>query len=81
VSIDCKATVHLGDFSRGGLTRGDAKACDHDLGCQATYIPWGMVDEDTGQLSITFGRSAKTSDFMVERLGYPREGDDRAAAD
>jgi hypothetical protein len=47
--MDCKATVNLGEFSREGLTRGDLKACDHDLGCQAKYIPCGVVDEDTGQ--------------------------------
>jgi hypothetical protein len=60
--------VHIGDFSRGGLTRGDHKACDHDLGYTEKYIPCGMVDEDTGQLSITFGSSSKTSDFMVDAL-------------
>jgi transposase len=38
------------------------------LGCQAKDLPWGLVDEDTGQLSITFGRSAKTSDFIVDAL-------------
>lgn len=68
MSIDCKATVHIGDFSRGGLTRGDHKACDHDLGCKEKYIPCGMVDEDTGQLGIIFGSSYKTSDFMVDAL-------------
>ena len=67
-SMDCKATVNLGEFSRGGLTRGGVKACDHDLGCEAKYIPCGLVDEDTGQLSITFGSSAKTSDFLVDVL-------------
>jgi DDE family transposase len=67
-SLDCKATVQLGEFSRGGLTRGEIKACDHDLGCQAKYIPCGVVDEATGQLSITFGSSAKTSDFIVDVL-------------
>ena len=66
--MDCKATVNLGEFSRGGLTRGEMKACDHDLGCQAKYIPCGVVDEDTGQLSITFGSSAKTSDFIMAVL-------------
>ena len=60
--------MQLGEFARGGLTRGNYKACDHDLGCQAKYIPWGLVDEDTGQLSITFGSSAKTSDFIVDAL-------------
>ena len=68
LSIDCKATVHIGDFARGGLTRGDHKACDHDLGCKEKYIPCGMVDEDTGHLSITFGSSYKTSDFIVDTL-------------
>lgn len=64
--MDCKATVNLGEFSRGGRTRGEVKAYDHDLGCQAKYIPCGLLDEDTGQLSITFGSSAKTSDFIMD---------------
>jgi Rhodopirellula transposase DDE domain len=68
LSIDCKATVHIGDFSRGGLTRGDPHACDHDLGCKEKYVPCGIVDEDTGQLTITFGSSYKTSDFIVDVL-------------
>ena len=58
----------IGDFSRGGLTRGDHKACDHDMGCKEKYIPCGIVDEDTGQLSMTFGSSYKTSDFIVDAL-------------
>ena len=68
MSIDCKATVHLGDVSRGGLTRGDHRACDHDLGLKEKYIPCGIVDEATGQLHITFGSSYKTSDFIVDAL-------------
>ena len=66
--MDCKATVNLGEFSRGGLTRGEVKACDHDLGCQAKYVPCGVVDEDSGHLRITFGSSAKTSDFIADTL-------------
>jgi hypothetical protein len=68
VSIDCKATVNIGDYSRGGQTRGDNQASDHDLGCQEKYIPCGIVDEDSGQLSIYFGSSYKTSDFIVDTL-------------
>ena len=68
MSIDCKATVKIGDFSRGGRTRGEHQACDHDMGGQEKYIPCGIVDEDTGQLSITFGSSYKTSDFIVDTL-------------
>jgi Rhodopirellula transposase DDE domain len=66
--IDGKATVPIGDLSRGGRTRGDHHACDHDLGCKEKDIPCGIVDEDTGQLSLMFGSSYKTSAFMVDTL-------------
>jgi hypothetical protein len=66
--MDCKATVAIGEFSRGGLTRGDNKTCDHDFGCQENYHPCGIVDEDNGQLAVTFGNSFKTSDFIVDTL-------------
>lgn len=68
MSIDCKATVHIGAFSRGGKTRGDNVAVDHDMGCEEKYVPFGVLDEDTGQLYLTFGSSAKTSDFIVDCL-------------
>jgi hypothetical protein len=68
LSMDCKATVKIGAFSRGGLTRGDNQASDHDMGCQEKYVPCGIVDEDSGELTITFGSSYKTSDFLVDTL-------------
>ena len=68
LSIDCKATVKIGEVSRGGLTRGDHRACDHDLGLKEKYIPCGIVDEDTAQLHRTLGSSYKTSDFIVDAL-------------
>ena len=68
LSIDCKATVAIGDVSRGGLTRGDNQACDHDLGLHEKYIPCGIVEEESGQVPITFGSSYKTSDFIVDAL-------------
>jgi hypothetical protein len=67
-SIDCKATVKIGEFSRGGLTRGDHRASDHDMGCQEKYVPCGIVDEASGALHITFGSSYKTSDFIVDTI-------------
>ncbi len=66
--MDCKATVNIGDYSRGGKTRGDNQANDHDMGCTEKYIPCGIVDEDSGQLHINFGSSYKTSDFIVDSL-------------
>jgi hypothetical protein len=68
VSIDCKATVNIGPYSRGGETRGDNQAADHDMGCEEKYTPFGLVDENTGQLKVMFGSSAKTSDFIVDSL-------------
>ena len=68
LSMDCKATVKIGAFSRGGQTRGEYKASDHDFGGTEQYIPCGIVDEDTAQLYVTFGSSAKTSDFIVDTL-------------
>jgi len=68
LSVDCKATVKLGDLSRGGMTRGDNRACDHDMEYHGKHTPCGILDEDTGQLHIEFGSSAKTSDFLVDSL-------------
>lgn len=68
ISVDCKATVNIGDYSRGGRTRGDHRACDHDMGCREKYTPFGVVNEDTGALHLLFGSSAKTSDFIVDSL-------------
>ncbi len=66
--MDCKATVNIGEYSRGGETRGANKAADHDMGCEEKYTPFGLVDEDSGQFNLSFGSSAKTSDFIVDNL-------------
>lgn len=68
LSMDCKASVSLGEYSRGGKTRGNNQAQDHDMGVKEKYIPCGIVDEDSGQLYLNFGSSYKTSDFMVDSL-------------
>ncbi|HHP7244065.1 MAG TPA: ISAzo13-like element transposase-related protein [Elainellaceae cyanobacterium] len=70
LSLDCKATVSLGDYSRGGKTRGDTQACDHDMGSKDKCIPCGVVNEDRGDLYLEFGRSYKTSDFIVDVLEH-----------
>src|SRR5437870_3129764 len=67
-SMDCKATVKIGEFSRVGHTRGDHRASDHDRGCQEKYVPCGIVDEESAELTITFGSSYKTSDCIVDAL-------------
>lgn len=60
--------MKIGNFSRGGVTRGDNQADDHDLGCEEKYIPCGIVDADSAERHIIFGSSYKTSDFMVDTI-------------
>ena len=38
------------------------------MGCKEKHTPFGMLDEDTEQLHLIFGSSAKTSDFIVDGL-------------
>ncbi|MGE0083706.1 MAG: ISAzo13 family transposase, partial [Desulfococcaceae bacterium] len=66
--MDCKATVKIGNFSRGGKTRGYNEAPDHDFGCTEKYIPCGILNENSGELHISFGSSHKTGDFIADTL-------------
>ena len=60
--------MNIGAYARGGLTRGDHQASDHDRGWKEKDVPCGIVDEDSAELTITFGSSSKTSDFIVDAL-------------
>ena len=68
LSMDCKATVNLGEFTRGGKTRGPNQALDPNFGSNGKSIPCGILDENSGQLCLHFGSSYKTSDFRVDNL-------------
>ena len=72
VSIDCKATVNLGDFSRGGRSRGiePTKALDHDLAIKDKLIPFGILNLENDQLYIFYGNSNKTSDFVCDAFEW-----------
>ena len=60
--------MKIGDSARGGKTRGNNQAQDHDMGATEKYIPCGILEEDTGQVYLNFGSSYKTSDFIVDSL-------------
>ncbi len=72
LSIDTKARVKIGHLSRGGKARTlEAKqADDHDTEWQAVLVPFGILNTHTDQLSIYFGQSAETSDFIVDCLSW-----------
>lgn len=50
MSLDGKATVKLGAFSRGGKPRAEYKASAHDREGKQKYLPCGIVEEDTAHL-------------------------------
>lgn len=68
ISIDGKAKLKIGDFSRGGKSRKKEaeKASDHDMNVLAKLSPFGILNVLTGALMIIFGTSAETSDFIAD---------------
>ena len=70
ISIDSKAKVKIGEFSRRGRARGrkNKKALDHDMKPLAQLIPFGILEIESAQLFLTFGTSRETSDFIVDCL-------------
>ncbi|MDY6940338.1 MAG: transposase [Cyanobacteriota bacterium] len=70
LSIDTKAKVKIGNLSRGGQARGKTAktASDHDTQWLAQLVPFGILNTDSDELSIYFGQSAETSDFIVDCL-------------
>jgi len=68
ISIDTKATVVIGDYSRGGMSRGleAVRALDHDMATKTKLVPFGILEPETSALDLTFGTSNKTSDFIVD---------------
>ena len=68
VSIDAKATVNVGPFSRRGKSRIGTKAADHDFKPVATMTPFGIFLPEHDDLWLYMARSKVTSDFIVDRL-------------
>ncbi len=73
LSLDTKAKVKIGPFSRGGRSRHRVRACDHDMHPEALLVPLGILEltrggESIQQLNILFGQSRETSDFIVDGL-------------
>ncbi len=68
ISMDAKATVKVGPFSRGGKSRAEVKAADHDFAVKARVTPVGIFLPATDELFL-YGVSSKvTSDCLVDRL-------------
>jgi len=70
ISIDTKAKLKVGDLSRGGRSRGieAIQAEDHDMDVKEKLVPYGILDVVGGLLTIIFGTSRETSDFIADCL-------------
>jgi transposase len=68
ISIDAKATVNIGPFSRRGKSRTKTEAADHDFKPEATLTPFGIFVPQEDDLWLYMARSKITSDFIVDRL-------------
>lgn len=67
-SMDAKATVLIGEYSRGGQNRLVVKAADHDFRPTDKVTPYGIFLPDHDRLFLYFTRGPVTSDFIVDCL-------------
>jgi len=70
ISVDTKATIQVGKYSRGGKSRGleAVEAWDHDMYPREKLVPGGILEPVEGKSFLFFGTSNKTSDFLVDGL-------------
>src|SRR3954454_6729474 len=68
VSLDAKATVKLGPFSRRGKSRVAVAAADHDFQPAGTVTPVGLLLPEWDELVLYAVTSRVTSDCLVDRL-------------
>ena len=68
LSIDTKATLKIGPFSRGGYNRQGSKACDHDFEPETTLKLFGIHVPENDETYLYFTESNVTADFMVDAL-------------
>lgn len=68
ISLDAKATVNIGSFSRGGKSRVPTAAIDHDFQPEERVTPVGILLPATNELFVYGVTSSVTSDCLVDRL-------------
>ena len=68
LSLDAKATVLIGNYSRGGQSRLLIKAADHDFRPDEKLTPFGIYLPQYHELYLYFTQSKVTSDFILDCL-------------
>ena len=67
VSMDAKAAVKLGPFSRRGRSREKVEAADHDFDSAGSVTPYSIFLPKYDELFISFGLRI-TSDYIWDRV-------------
>ncbi len=67
VSMDAKAIIKLGRFSKNGMARVIVKALDHDFNAKKKLTPFGIFLPQYDELYLYFTRRV-TSDFIMDCL-------------
>lgn len=69
ISIDAKAKINIGLFSRGGKNRQGEIAADHDFASKNNILtPWGFFLPAYDEVFFDFTSSKVTADFIVDSL-------------
>jgi Rhodopirellula transposase DDE domain len=68
LSLDSKAAVLIGPFSRGGQSRTGTTGVDHDFKPDGVLTPFGIFQPATAAAELFFTDSKVSSDFMVDCL-------------
>lgn len=74
LSLDSKATVLIGPFSRGGQSRTGTTGVDHDFKPEGALTPFGLFCPETSASDLYFTDSKVSSDFMADCLEQWIEG-------
>ncbi len=68
ISLDAKATVKVGPFSRRGKSRVPTDAADHDFQPHGSVTPVGIFLPESDELFVYGVTSKVTSDCLVDRV-------------
>ena len=74
VSMDAKARVKIGTFSRGGTSRIEVKADDHDFKAKESLTPVGLFLPQFDDFFMYMVKSRVTADCLVDCLQQWWEG-------
>ncbi len=70
ISMDVKAKLSIGFFSRGGKARGQQakEAADHDMNPESKLVPCGILEVVAGLFHVFFNDSLETTDLIMDTL-------------